>query len=40
MKIAQDEAAKYVQNKWTWYQEVGKKLKRKKKGRKKKKKKS
>lgn len=40
MKIAQDEAAKYVQNKWVWYKEVGKKLRKKKKKRGKKKKKS
>lgn len=41
MKQAQDDAAKYVQDKWIWYKEVGKKLRKKKKrGGKKKKKKS
>lgn len=32
-KIAQNEAAKYVQNKWIWYKDVGKNLRKKKKRR-------
>jgi len=32
-KVAQNEAAKYVQSKWIWYKDVGKNLRKKKKRR-------